>query len=479
MPAKQAEPRSPLAELADLPARERTRIWAKITPARAEQLLTSWTYRARPEQLPPPGDWSTWYVRGGRGSGKTRVGAETLADWIRSAPPLPDSSGGEWAVIAPTYRDGRDTCIEGGSGLLRALGDDVRNWNRSLGELTTHSGATVFLGTADDGAVRIQGKNLRGAWCDEIGLWIRWDRAWNESLRYALRIDPALIVATGTPKGRVALVRQLLDDERVVKTHMRTEDNADNLSAEVVADLLERYGGTRLGRQELGGEALDDIVGALWRREQIDALRRTPVDIPDMKRIVVAIDPAVTSGEDADETGIVVAGSGVDGHGYVLADRTCRLSPDGWASRGVVAFHEFGADRIVAEVNNGGDLVERVIRTVDAKVPFKAVHASRGKIVRAEPVSALYEQGKIHHVGTYTELEDQMTSYTAEGAAFSPDRMDALVWALHYLMLESRPAPRFLIATPARRKPGDVVVPQPPPRVKASRRGKPPKRRRR
>ena len=212
-------------------------------------------------------------------------------------------------------------------------------------------------------------------------------------------------------------------------------ENRDNLAPAFFEKIIKQYEGTRLGRQELMAEVLDDIPGALWQRAQIDALRVSTA--PDMYRVVVAIDPAVSANEDSDETGIIVAGMGVDGHGYILADLTCRLSPDGWARRAVTGYHQWQADRIVAEVNNGGDMVRTTVATVDARVPYKAVHASRGKIVRAEPIAALYEQGRIHHVGTFDELEDQMCSFTPDNlAGTSPDRVDASVWALTELFVE-------------------------------------------
>ncbi|MEX2440387.1 MAG: ATP-binding protein, partial [Actinomycetota bacterium] len=295
-------------------------------------------------------------------------------------------------------------------------------------------------------AVRIQGKNLRGAWCDEVGLWKGdWHMAWEESIAFAVRIDPIKIVATGTPKGNLGLVAHLMEDEQVVKSHLRTSDNADNLSEVKLAELTDHYAGTRLGRQELEGEVLEDVEGALWSRAQIDRLRIDQA--PELKRVVVAIDPAVTSGERADETGIIVAGVDASGIGYVIADLSCRMSPDGWARRAVRAYREFRADRIVAEVNNGGDLVERVIRTVDANVPYRAVRASRGKAVRAGPVSALYEQSKVHHVGSFPELEDQMCTFTPDAVHQSPDRLDAAVWALTHLMVDSRRPPRFQVFT--------------------------------
>lgn len=345
----------------------------------------------------------------------------------------PDGPG-EWAIIAPTYGDARDTCVEGpGSGMLDVLGGTVETWNRSLGELRVANGERIHIDGGDDGALRIQGKNLRGVWADEVGLWRLWERAWDESIAFAVRKAPARIIATGTPKGRVGIPKRLLDDDAVPVTRMRTEDNAANLSPQMLDHLLDRYGGTRLGRQELEGEALDDVEGALWVWGMIHRIE----EAPELRRVVVAVDPSAT--EAGDETGIVVAGV-EDREGYVLADRSARRSPLGWAERAVTAYREFDADRIVAERNNGGEMVEATIRTVDPNVPVSLVWASKGKHTRAEPVAALYEQGRIHHVGTFPELESQLTSWTPEDAA-SPDRLDALVWAMTDLMLGRKPIP--------------------------------------
>jgi predicted phage terminase large subunit-like protein len=238
-------------------------------------------------------------------------------------------------------------------------------------------------------------------------------------------------VVTTTPKP-TALVRHLLEvSDYVVRGN--TFDNASNISPEALAELHRKYNGTRLGRQELYAEVLDDVPGALWQRDQLDRLRVRVA--PDLRRVVVAIDPAVTHGENSDETGIVVVGVGSDGHAYVLADLTCRASPDTWARRAVDAYHDYKADRIVAERNQGGDLVEHTIRTVGPKVAYRSVVAKRGKYVRAEPVAALYEQGKVHHVGGFAALEDQMCRYVPDDFDGSPDRVDALVWALTDLML--------------------------------------------
>lgn len=410
-----------------------------------------WEEQARPEQLPPPGDWLVWYIQAGRGAGKTRAGAENFADMILSSEP------GEWAVIAPTYGDARDVCVESDSGLLKALSGAVYNWNRSTGEIQVANGSKVFLDGADDGALRIQGRNLRGAWCDEIGLWRRgWRRAWEESLRFAVRLAPGKIIASGTPKGGTGLVPHLLADPSTVVTRMRTLDNADNLSPPALEELMRLFSGRRLGRQELEGELMEDVEGALWTLAQIDALRVD--DAPLLRRIVVAVDPNASSRESANNAGIVVVGIGRNGLGYVLDDRTITSGgPRAWAKASVDAYHDWSADRIVAEKNNGGDMVELTIKTVDAKVPVKLVTATRGKRVRAEPIAALYEGDddnppQVHHVGTFPDLELEMTTWTPE--AESPDRMDALVWGLSELMLLSRKPGTGRISVPDARIPG-------------------------
>ena len=273
----------------------------------------------------------------------------------------------------------------------------------------------------------LRGPQHDAAVCDELASWQYQGEAWS-NLEFGLRLgkNPQTIITT-TPRP-TKLIQTLLGLPTTIVTRGSTYDNSDNLPTSVLSKLRARYEGTRLGRQELHGEVLDDVPGALWAREQIDKSRVK--EAADMRRVVVAIDPAVTSGEDSDETGIVVAGRGSDGHYYVLADRSCRMSPYGWATRAVVAFDDLRADRVVAETNNGGDMVELTIRTVRKNIPYAAVHASRGKRVRAEPIAALYEQGKVHHVGALPELEDQMCTFLPEGGEGSPDRVDALVWAL-------------------------------------------------
>jgi phage terminase large subunit-like protein len=392
--------------------------------------LETWRDRARPEQRPPDGAWRTWYVRGGRGSGKTWTGSNTLAEMALRQP-------GDYGVVAPTFADMRDKCVEGPSGLLAAFGTKsvevrrgassiVEAWNRSLGELRLRNGSVIHGDGADDGAPTIQGYNLRGLWADEVGLWKNWTSAWEESIRYAVRLSPARIVATGTPKRGHPLVKALMADEAVHKTLLRTMDNEANLDRALLDELVAKYAGTTLGRQELEGEILDDVPGALWKRALIDALRVQHLP-PSMTRIVVAIDPSATSTESADEAGIVVDGIDPAGHGYTIEDLSLRASPTDWARVAIAAYHRHRADRIVAETNNGGEMVEAVIRSIDPSVSYKSVTASRGKQTRAEPISALYEQGRWHHVGTHELLEDQMCGWVP--GEKSPDRMDAHVWA--------------------------------------------------
>jgi predicted phage terminase large subunit-like protein len=394
----------------------------------------AWRFQARSPQLPPDGEWRTWYIRGGRGGGKTWTGSHTLSEWIAQNP------GKDWAIVAPTYGDARDVCVEGPSGLLSALGlpRHYKPWNRSLGELNLPDGGTVYIDGADDGALRIQGKNLAGLWADEVGLWRQWKLAWDESIAFAVRIDPARIIATGTPKRGHPLVKRLMEDETVACTVVRTLDNAPNLSRAALDELLRRYEGTELGRQELEGDILSDVPGALVKRDQIQYAqppRRYHENelVPDYSRIVVAIDPAGTYGPDSDETGIVVAGSR-ESLGFVIDDLSGRFPPLEWARRAIRAYDENSADAIVVETNFGGDMVEQTLRSAGFTGHVIKVTASRGKSLRAEPVTSKYEQGLIYHVRPFPELEDQLCSYTPDTKE-SPDRMDALVWAFTELLV--------------------------------------------
>ena len=332
-------------------------------------------------------------------SGKTWTASHLLSEWI-----MLDPEPGEWGVVAPTYQDAWSICIEGESGLLAAFGTTyqevragqselVEYWHRSFAQMRLRSGHLVYVASAQDGALHVQGKNLKGLWGDEAGLWDNWETTWNESIRYAVRKAVARIIVTGTPKQSRrarALVRLLLNDPAVPVTRLRTIDNAANLSEAFIAEVVGKSKGTRLERQELEGEFLNEVDGALWTAEVIDAARVSTA--PELTRVVVAIDPAVTSGTDSDETGIIVAGDAGNGHGYVIADYSMRGSPDACMKKAVWAYREHKADRVVAEANNGADYIGSLLRTVDPDIPYRKVTATRGKAVRAEPVSALYEQ---------------------------------------------------------------------------------------
>lgn len=389
-----------------------------LTDEQAAQLLYDWRLWARPDQLPPQGDWRTWLILAGRGAGKTRSGAEFVRGEVEAG------RGRRIALVAPTAADARDVMVEGPSGLLAVCPP----WRRPAYEpskrrLTWPGGAIATLYSADE-PERLRGPEHDLAWLDELGAWRRQDEAY-DMLRMGLRVGGARAVITTTPRP-TRLMRELVSDTRVIVTRASTYDNIANLSADAVNALRARYEGTRLGRQELHAELLEDTPGALWTRDMLDAAHQP---IPESGRIVIGIDPAVTSGEDSDETGIIVAASLPDGRFAVLEDLSGRFSPHAWASKAVTAYHRLKADRVVAEVNNGGDMVEATIRSVDPDVAFTAVRASRRKRVRAEPIAALYEQNRVLHAASLDVLEDQLCSWAPDSPS-SPDRLDALVWAL-------------------------------------------------
>ena len=403
--------------------------------------LASWEYLARPNQRPPEGEWFVWLILAGRGWGKTRTGAE----YIKAA--LLANPGWHAAIVAETIADARDTMIEGEeSGLLRLFADsDLRGgsvetaWNRSMGELYLANGSKAKTYSAEKSGL-LRGPQHHVAWCDESAKWpdaprgTEEDTTWS-NLMFGLRLghDPKCVVTT-TPKP-FKLIRELIAAPSTAVTIGTTYENLGNLAPAFATEVITKYEGTRLGRQELLAELLDDVPGAAWMRADIDTHRVTAA--PELTRIVVGVDPSVTSKSDSAECGIIVAGLGVDGHGYVLADHSRRDTPKAWATEAVTAYHAHNADRLVAEVNNGGEMVELTVHTIDTNVSYKPVHAQKGKAARAEPIASLYEQGKVHHVGRFDELEDQQCSYIP--GAESPDRLDALVWALTELMLAAQP----------------------------------------
>lgn len=373
--------------------------------------------------MPPDWPWLTWLIKAGRGWGKTRAGSEFVRERVESG------SARRIALCGRTAADVRDVMVEGNSGLLNISPPWFRPvYNPSKRRLTWPNGAiaTCYSGDNPD---TLRGPEHDLAWVDELAAYRYAEDFW-DNLQLGLRIGktPQTIVTT-TPRP-TAIIRQLVKDKTTAVTGGPTFDNLINLSQQF-RRVIGKYEGTTLGRQELYAELLEDIPGALWKRTTIDS-KRVPWRIRDtlqLSRIVVSIDPATTSKKGSDDTGIIVAGIGEDGHGYVLDDVTKHDLPDVWAKAAIEALEKYKADRIVAEVNNGGDLVESVLRHVDPDVPYKSVHASRGKRTRAEPIAALYEQGKVHHVGVLAELEDQMCCWLPQSEE-SPDRVDALVWAL-------------------------------------------------
>jgi phage terminase large subunit-like protein len=411
----------------------RGRIIDTIPDLDLKDIPFAWDVHQRPSQATPPGLWRVWLILAGRGFGKTRTGAE----WVREKVDAGQAS--HLALIAATAGDARDTMIEGESGLLSVYPKDRRpRYEPSKRRVTFWNGAVATAFSADE-PDRLRGPNHDAAWADELAAW-RYPDAW-EMLQFGLRIGHhPQICATTTPKPTPILKRLIgTDDGSVVVTRGSTYDNRANLADSFLTEITARYGGTRLGQQELFAEMLDDAEGALWSRDMLEAARVSKA--PALDRIVVGVDPAISNTSTSDETGIVVVGKGADGHGYVLDDSSLRASPHDWATAAVAAYHRFSADRIVAESNQGGDMVEAVIRTVDPNVPVKLVHASRGKKARAEPVSALYETDppRVHHVGFFGQLEDQLCEWTGDGD--SPDRLDALVWALTETMLGQQGPP--------------------------------------
>lgn len=404
--------------------------------------ISPWRKTARAPQIAPKGKWRKWLFLGGRGAGKTRSGAEWCHEQVRNGARL-------GAAVAPTAADARDVMVEGPAGLMVTCPLDLQPimYEPSKRKVTYASGAEVHLYSAE------KPRQLRGpahdfAWADELCHWKYPQDTW-DNLTLGLRMppDPRVVIST-TPRP-IKLLKTIMSSKTTKTTTSTTYDNIANLAPMFIEEIAEMYEGTRLGRQELHAEILDDIPGALWNHALLDDLRidrgvsHPDFKFPDMQRIVVSVDPAGSVTETSAETGIVVAGMAdcsclgtPEQHGFVLADRTIKGSPKAWGTRAVVAYYEFEADCIVAEINNGGDLVEANIRAIDPLVPVKKVWASRGKYKRAEPVAALYEQGRAHHVGLFAALEDQMCSMMPEGNIDLVDRADAVVWAFTELMLK-------------------------------------------
>lgn len=398
-----------------------------------------WRFWGRDNQITPGGDWQTWLFLAGRGAGKTRAGAE----WIRSRV---RAGGTRIALIAATAADARDVMVEGESGIRAICWEYDRTskgvlvgrpeYEPSKRRLTWANGAIATTFSAEE-PDRLRGPQHSALWADELAAWKYMRDTWDMAM-FGLRAGdyPQAMIST-TPKP-LALLRELLADPSTVVSRGTTFDNVAHLAPSSIKYFRKKYEGTRLGRQELYAEILEEAEGALWSREMINAARHKG-DSPEMTRVVVAVDPAITAHEDSNETGIIAAGLGVDDNGYVLKDVSGRYSPGEWAKRAIALYHEVEADRIVAEGNQGGEMVRHTLQTEWKSVPVTIVHASRGKVARAEPVAALYEQGRVKHVGQLMDLEDQLVNWEPLSGMPSPDRLDALVWALTDLMIGLQP----------------------------------------
>ncbi|WP_375256030.1 DNA-packaging protein [Yoonia sp.] len=394
-----------------------------------------------PHQRPPEGDWRTWVILGGRGAGKTRAGAEWVRAMVEGPTPHAPGRAMHVALVAETMDQAREVMVFGESGLMSICPPDrCPNWNATRKMLVWPNGAIAKLFSAHD-PDSLRGPQFDAIWADELAKWRKAEAAW-DMLQFGLRLgnDPRACVTT-TPR-RTQMLRDLLERHTTVMTHAPTQANRANLARSFLEEVEGHYGGTALGRQELDGELLSDVEGALWTVAELAAVQ---VAVPPAcDRIVVAIDPPGTSHAGSDECGIVVAGVSMKGpvqdwRAVVLEDATVHAArPTVWAEAAIDAMRRHDADRLVAEVNQGGDMVEAVLRQIDPMMSYRSVHASKGKVARAEPVAALYEKGRVQHVRGLAQLEDQMTQMTTAGfvGRGSPDRVDALVWALQDLLTE-------------------------------------------
>jgi len=393
----------------------------KLSERDLATLHFDWSFWARADQLPPPGDWRYWMILAGRGFGKSRTGAEWVRAMARETPHI--------TIIGATANDARTIMVEGESGILACCPPGERpKYMAHKGELHWPNGGKTQVMSADE-PERFRGKQSSTIWADELASW-RYPEAWDQAMM-GMRLGRPRALITTTPRP-TPIIRRLMSDPHTALVRGSTYDNRSNLAPEYLDAVIKRYEGTRLGRQELNAEVLTDNPGALWQRDLIEAGRVQ--EAPELMRTVIGVDPAATSGEESDLTGIVVAGLGSDKRGYVLADYTMRASPAEWARKVVWAADLHKADRVVVEVNNGGDMCEAVLRHIAPNLPITKVRASAGKYARAEPVAALYEQGRVSHVGSFAALEDQLTDYVPGEGRRSPDRLDALVWAMHHLM---------------------------------------------
>ena len=420
-----------------------------LTRTQYEQLLQDWRLWARLDQLPPQAapngsPWATWAIIGGRGAGKTRAGAEWVRGMALGLPGFAEAPSLRIALIGETAHDVRDVMVEGVSGILSVHGRGERpRWEPSRKRVTWKNGA-IAQGFSAEEPESLRGPQFSAAWCDELAKWRRAEEVF-DMLQFALRLGarPRQLITT-TPRP-MALLKRILADPLTVVSRAGTKQNARNLAPEFLTQVTARYAGTRLGRQELDGEIVEEAQGALWTRAQLEALRVNTA--PALRRIVIAVDPSAASHRRADACGIVAAGVCGQGMIYVIADVThAAAKPHVWASAAVALYHKLEADALVAEVNQGGEMVTSVIAQVDASVSVRSVRATRSKYLRAAPVAQLYEQGRVRHVGAFPALEDELCAFGPEGLAGgrSPDRLDALVWAVSELALQpAAPQPRM------------------------------------
>ena len=429
-----------LEDLLALDPAERSRVLASLDARECDELYYEWSFWARPEQRPPEGDWIYWLILAGRGAGKTRTGAETVRAWARDFALV--------NLIGPTRDDVRDVMVLGESGVLAVCPLSERpTYARSASRLDWPNGAVSLLFSADE-PDRLRGKQHMKLWLDELAAWRRADAFEQALLGLRLGAKPQAVITT-TPRP-VKLIKQLIADEHATVTRGSTFDNQRHLAEAFLKRITARYDGRAIGRQELFAEIVEEAPGALWTRALIERQRLAAGVAHDYADVVVAVDPPAKSGAKADECGIVVAGRTAKGAVHILADLTSQGdSPGQWAARVVAGYKRFEANRIVAEVNNGGDMVVEVLRQSDPNLPVRKVTATRGKFLRAEPVAAAYERGIVFHLGAFAKLEDQLCTLTPDfdprAAGFSPDRADALVWAVSDLISLERASSQALL----------------------------------
>jgi phage terminase large subunit-like protein len=417
-----------------------------LSPDDIETLYYDWRIWARDDQWPPGAradgtPWRLWLILGGRGAGKTRTGAEWVRAKVFGEEHAGDKPASRIALVAETLADARRVMVQGVSGLLAIHPDRERpRFEVSKMQLVWPNGAVAQIFSAEN-PDSLRGPQFDAAWCDELAKWREPERTW-DMLQFGLRLGTCPQVCVTTTPRPIPLLKKLLADSGAVVSRAATHANKSNLAPGFIAEMERRYLGSALGRQELLGELVDERTGSLWRRDWIDEHRSQAA--PDLARVVVAIDPPVTATANSDSCGIVVAARGGDGRCYVLADRTIQgREPHVWARAALAAFHDFDADCLVAEVNQGGDMVVSILQQIEPNAVVRKVRATRGKWLRAEPVAALYAEGRVSHAGSFDRLEDQMCTFGADGLSGrrSPDRLDALVWAVTELMLEPAASP--------------------------------------